>query len=155
MPGSYRIHADLGLVHVRYAGHVTLQDTRDLLAGFFRDPQRTAGLKQLIDLSGVTGFERDLVGLMALQARKADAFGPPGVAQTLLVYLAPSRAGLKMARQIERSWSGIVQVVVSVQTDLDAALDVLGLARAAAGRLGLAEGDGGASAPERDQGPGS
>lgn len=138
VPASYRIFPALGLVHVRYAGHVSLQDTRDVLGRFFQDPRRSAGMKQLIDLSEVTGFERDLASLMALQARKAEAFLPAEGARTLLVYLALTRPGLEMARQIERSWAGLDAVVVSVQTEAEAALDVLGLPRDALATLGLA-----------------
>lgn len=152
MPASYRIHADLGLVYVRYAGHVSVQDTRDVFDRFLQDPQNRPGARQLIDLSEVTGFERDLVGLMALQARKAEAFVPPGAPQTLLVYLALSRRGLEMARLIERSWRGLGQVVVSVQTEVGAALDVLGLAPDVAVRLGLRTLDGVEPGKTRDKG---
>lgn len=124
MPVTYRILPERGLVYVRYVGFAALPETNDLLTRYMADPDRRPGQKQLVDLSEVTGFERDFVSLMAVQARKAEAFVQPG-AQTLLVYYAPHDAGFEMARLRARSWLGISSVVATIQRDATAALDIL------------------------------
>lgn len=126
MPVTYRIYEDIGLVHVRYEGKALLQESFEAVGRYLRDPGFRPGQKQLVDLSGVTAFEEDYARLMALQAKKAEAFfeGP----ENLIVYLAPTEITRTMARIVVRSWRDIDAVVpVVVETEAEA-LEVLGLA---------------------------
>ena len=115
-----------GLVYVRYEGYVSIDDTVSLLAEYMPHPDRVAGQMQLVDLSAVTGFEKDFARLMGLQAQKADAFRPGDGVQTLLVYYAPHDEGFEMAKLILRSWQGVASVMATVQRNAAHALDILG-----------------------------
>lgn len=126
VPVTYRILPSRGLVYVHYEGHASLAETAALLERYIKDPDWRPGQKQLVDLEKVTSHDRDFVALMALQARKVDAFLPAGRTQTLLVYYAPSEAGFEMARLAVAAWRGVSGVVASVQREAAGALDILG-----------------------------
>ena len=127
MPVTTAILPAHGVVIVRYSGHVRVAETEAAIAAYMTHPDRRPGQKQLVDLSGVTGHEPDMVRLMAVQAQKAALFAPPTAAQTLIAYVAPGEAAFAMARMILRSWQGVPGVVASVQRHEEAALDILGL----------------------------
>lgn len=126
MSVSFRILPEHGLVYVRYEGTVQLEDSFAAFAEYARHPDRRPGQKHLVDMSGVTAFDRDFTALMKLQAHKADVF-MQGDAQTMIVYYAPTRATYAMARQVIRSWEAISSVVVVVQQNEADALALLGL----------------------------
>lgn len=125
MPVTYRIHRDIGLVHISYTGFAVLDDSFAAIGRYMRDPDFRPGQKQLVDLSGVTGYEKDFAKLMALQARKVEAFsdGPASLA----VYYAPTEPGLSMARLIARSWRELGVIVAVVHDDEAEAMGLLGL----------------------------
>ncbi|MBU2962184.1 hypothetical protein KO516_15460 [Citreicella sp. C3M06] len=123
---DFHILADRGLVYVRYEGFALIDDTMKAFGRYMQHPQARPGQKQFVDLSGVTGYERDFTRLMAIQARKADQFGSGGT-QTLMVYYAPSRLGLELAQLVLRSWEGFDAVVALIQQSEQEALSLLGL----------------------------
>lgn len=125
MPVSYHIYSDIGLVHVQYSGFAKLDESFESIGQYLRDPGFRPGQKQLIDLGGVTGFERDFPRLLALQAKKAEVFDSG--TQPLVVYLAPTETARAMARQITRSWEALGVIVPVVQESEADALTVLGL----------------------------
>lgn len=125
MSVRYRIFPEHGLVFVVYEGFALFADTAEAFGHFMQNPDFRPGLKQLVDVSRVTGYEKDYQKLLALQARKAEAFvdGP----QSLMVYYAPTQAGLELARLASRSWEELGVVVPVVQRTEADALTVLGL----------------------------
>ena len=125
MSVSFRIFPDRGLVFIRYSGVLRLEDTMKAFADYARHPDCHPGQKQLVDLSGVTGFEQDFVKLMEVQAQKSEVFGNEG-AETLMVYVAPHPLGKKLARLVLRSWEPFDSVVALVQEDETHALELLG-----------------------------
>lgn len=125
MSVSFRIFPDRGLVVVRYAGVLRLEDTKKAFAEYAQHPDCHPGQKQLVDLSGVTGYEPDFVKMMEVQAQKADVFGSEG-AETLMVYLAPHKMAKDLARLVLRSWEPFDSVVALVQDDEVQALELLG-----------------------------
>ncbi|MCO6382398.1 MAG: hypothetical protein JXQ91_01495 [Vannielia sp.] len=126
MPLTYRIFSDLGLVYVRYQGHAAIAETSEMFARYMRDPGFRPGQKQLVDLSGITSYEKDYAALLAVQAKKAEAFlrGP----ETIIVYYAPTPDSYEMANLVMRSWGELDAIVAVVQDTERGALDVLGLA---------------------------
>ena len=126
MPLSYRIHPAHGLVYVRYEGFASLDDTFGTFTEYMADPEFRPGQKQLVDLSRVTGFERDYCKLLALQAKKVEAFlrGP----ETIICYYAPHRETREMVNLVMRSWAELDAIVAVVQDTEAGALEVLGLA---------------------------
>ncbi|MHA7868908.1 MAG: hypothetical protein ACX93U_15555 [Salipiger thiooxidans] len=126
MSVTFQILPEHGIVYVRYEGFSRLDDTMRAFDDYARHPQSHPGQKHLVDLSNVTGIESDFIGLMKLQAKKADIFLGTGE-QTLIVYYAPSKLSYEMAEFIVRSWEGIGAVVSLVQQCEEQALTLLGL----------------------------
>jgi hypothetical protein len=125
MPVSFKIFRDRGLVYVKYEGFALLDESARTFAAYAAHPEFRPGQKQLVDLAGVTGIEKDYVKLFALQARKADVFLGSG-AQTLLVYYAPTPVSFAMAESVLRSWEPSGAVIPLVQQDEAEALEILG-----------------------------
>lgn len=125
MSVSFRVFPERGLVFVRYVGFARLQETLETFGRYAADPDCRPGQKQLVDLSGITGFDPNFTKLMEIQARKADVFGAEG-SQTLMVYYAPDKATKELARLALRSWEPFDSVVALVQEDEAQALELLG-----------------------------
>lgn len=125
MPINVNILASRGLVYVRYWGFATLDESFEAFGRYAADPRFQPGQKQLVDLSGLTGFEADYPRLFLLQAEKASVFLPSGV-QTMLVYYAPTPVSARLANLARQSWEDIDNVVPTVMTREDEALGVLG-----------------------------
>jgi len=128
MPVTYRILPNRGLVYVRFTGHARVEDSFAALARFATDPAFRPELAQLIDLSGVTGFESDYMELFRLHAAKAGVFTPPrGGGNTLTVYIAPGEVHLRLAREVQKSFDGLPGLIHRLTRSEAQALEVLGL----------------------------
>ncbi|MBB93908.1 MAG: hypothetical protein CML68_04790 [Rhodobacteraceae bacterium] len=125
MPVTFQILPHRGLVYVRYEGFLSLDETMAAFGAYLQHPDCRPGQKQLIDLAGVTDFERDFAKLFAVQARKLDVFARDG-AETLIVYHAPSDLGLAMSKTILMSWEPFEGVVPRIQDTEADALALLG-----------------------------
>lgn len=126
MSVSFRILSSIGVVYVRYQGHANMSDTLTAFAEYASHPEFRPGQKQLVDLTELTGWDEDYVQLMQAQAQKAEAFTGQN-AQTLIVYLAPTLVGQKLARIALRSWEPFPAVVPMVQESEQPALSILGI----------------------------
>ncbi|WP_102223725.1 hypothetical protein [Acidimangrovimonas sediminis] len=125
MSVSFTIFPRRGLVYVRYEGQVKLQETGAVFAEYARHPDWRPGQRQLVDLSGVTGFDPDYAELLKIQAQKADVF-LRGATEVLLVYCAPTPATYAMAEMARRSWEGLDGVIVRAVHSEAEALHLLG-----------------------------
>ncbi len=125
MSVSFQIFPTRGLVYVRYDGFVDLNESLAAFGDYMRHPDCKPGQKQLVDLSAVTGFERDFSKMLKMQATKVDLFSKGGV-ETLIVYYAPSRMAQDMARLIVPSWEPFDGVVPLIQDSEANALALLG-----------------------------
>ncbi|MFN3642385.1 MAG: hypothetical protein ACK4TB_05595 [Gemmobacter sp.] len=119
-----------GLVVVRYAGLATVADTLAAAAEAMRDPAYALAPRHLVDVTRITGYERDFPAFFAMQARLADHV-PAGRGELIVAYAAPTRAGQEMAQMARKSWEGSGPVIIRVAPDIAGALDMLGLAHAA------------------------
>lgn len=123
---SFQILRDYSTVYVRYEGLAHMGESLQAFSAYVAHPDYRPGQRQLVDLSGVTGFDRDFAGLLKAQALKADQFdGQAG--QTLIAYFAPGRAAQEMAAIVLRSWEGFHHVAARILEDEAAALAFLGL----------------------------
>lgn len=124
MTVCYEILEEAGLVYVRYEGFARIAETMAAFQSYLEDPGFRPGQKQLVDLSRVTGWERDYAALLEIQAKKAEGFlrGP----ETILVYYAPNPAAREMANVVQRSWEDLDAIVAVVQDSEAGALSVLG-----------------------------
>lgn len=125
MSVTFQILPRRGLVYVRYEGFARLADSFAAFGQYAAHPDRRPGQKQLVDLAGLTGLEKDYAKLFELQAKKAEVF-LAGEAQTLLVYHAPNELSYGMARMILRSWEPIRSVIPLIQQTEAGALELLG-----------------------------
>lgn len=127
MPVTFRILPKHGLVYVRYEGQARLIDTTTAFAAYTVHPEFRPGQKQLVDLSAITGWDGDFLELMKIQAQKAEAFRGVG-AQTMMVYYAPTKTSLDLAKIALQSWDGLDGVITLVQQSELGTLALLGLA---------------------------
>lgn len=126
MPVEYAVLPQRNLVLFTYRGDVGLTESAEAIAAAARDPAYRSWMRQLCDLSQVTGYERNFPELLKMQARIVDDLMPPGQRLTVLFY-APSRIGQEMALMARKSWEGLDAVVVLIQDNETAALEMLGL----------------------------
>lgn len=80
---------------------------------------------QLVDMSGITGFEKDHVQFMKMQAEKAERLANSGL-QSLVVYIAPTAISQDLSAMFVRSWIDVDAVVPLVQHSEAEALALLG-----------------------------
>ena len=124
---SVRVLPEWGLVYIRYSGRMSLDESNKAFAEYVAHPDFRPCQKQLVDLREVTDWERDFGKLMALQARKADAFVDPNCS-TIVAAIASTETTRKVADFVGRSWDGIDSVAYLVAETEAHALDLLGLA---------------------------
>lgn len=122
---SFRIFPSRGLVFVQYTGELIVEETFRAFGEYMQHPDCRPGQKQLVDLAGVTGFDRDYAKLFALQAKKADVFSAGGV-ETLAVYHAPTPLARELSRLVLKSWEPFDSVVPLIQDNEADALALLG-----------------------------
>ncbi|APX11189.1 hypothetical protein [Tateyamaria omphalii] len=125
MPVRFRILPDRGLVVVRYTGHAAIDDTMRATRAYVSHPHYAPGQKQLVDFSAITGYEKDYVRFMQMQAEKAGRFAGSGT-QSLVVYIAPTPISQELASLFFKSWNDVHAVVPIVQDSETEALTLLG-----------------------------
>jgi hypothetical protein len=133
MPVAFTILPQLALIRVVFAGVVGLDETVEGAAACAAHPDFRTGFRHLIDLRGVTDFERDMVGYFAMQARVIEHFPVMGEGFQVftMVVIAPPGAPRLMAERVRRSWEGLDGAILRIVEDEAAAMSVLGLPEAA------------------------
>ncbi len=127
MPIAFDIDRRRNLVFEVHAGHVTLEDYARRLAAITTHPDYYPGIRFLADLSAMTGFENDPVGMMALQAKLAEVLA--GVTEDIFsVIIAPHPVAQKALAMLRGSWEGQrIPVVYRIVADAEMAADLLAL----------------------------
>ncbi len=127
MPIAFDIDRRHNLVFEAHAGRVTLEEYARRTTGIVSHPDYYPGIRFLSDLTAMTGFENDPVGLMALQARLAEVLAP--VTQDIFsVVIAPHPVAQKALGMIRGSWERQrIPVVYRLVADADMAADLLAL----------------------------
>ena len=126
MPVTFQILPTHGLVYVRFDGEARLGESQASMQAYRHHPDYRPGQKQLIDMSRVTGFERDFPRIIALMAEVAEIFHQPGV-EMMAVYYVTNRHGRDVARLVMQSWADIPGIVTRMTEDEAAALSILGM----------------------------
>lgn len=127
MPAHYRIIAARNLVYVRYDGVATLAQAEMLQTRYVNDPDRRAGQRYLIDLSPITDWERDFLGLMKFQAATARELVVGQDAAMMMVFYVRPGPSMDLARHMTQTWEGVPETMVTFQTTQEGALSILGL----------------------------
>lgn len=126
MPVGFVILPQRNLAIFTYSGEVTFQESSDVVASAATHPDHRPGMRQLCDLSRVTGVEHDFPELLKMQARMAESLlTRPN--ELIVVFYAPTRAGQELVQMARRSWEGLNSVIVLSQEDECEALALLGL----------------------------
>jgi len=102
-----------------------VNDTLTATEAYISHPDYVAGQKQLVDMTAVTGFEKDYVQFMGMQAQKTERLVRSDL-QSLVVYIAPTAISRDLSALFVRSWIGIDSVVPLVQDSESKALELLG-----------------------------
>lgn len=130
MPMTFRILPNRNLVHSRCRGQVTVAEVLDAIESYQHHENFAPGQSLLIDLSDVTGYERDFTKIMSLQAQQAGISLPSDGSSPdtfYLIYVAPNEMTQAMANASLRSWRDLPGVAALVFERLDQAAEVLGL----------------------------
>lgn len=122
---NFRILPAAGLVYVRYGRIATVKESQLAFAEYTKHPDFRPAQKQFVDLSAIEAFESNFVELIKFQAKKAEAFHGQQE-QTLLVYFAPTDTSFELAKYAIRAWSGLPNVIATIQQDEAEALEFLG-----------------------------
>jgi hypothetical protein len=126
MPASFQIVRQRQLALFTYSGFVTLAESMAVVADCARHPDHRPWMRQLCDLSAVTGVERNFPELLKMQARFVETLLPAG-RDLLVTFYAPTQAGQTMAQMARKSWDGLNAVVVLIHDVEAEALGLLGL----------------------------
>lgn len=116
----------LNLAVFVYSGHVTFAEALAAVTAVTRHPDHHDTMRQLCDLSGVSGVERGFTALMQTQARMAESLLPAS-GERIVVFYAPTAAAQQLAQMARKSWDGLDEVLVRVVEREDHALTLLGL----------------------------
>lgn len=125
MPVNFQIFPDRNLVLARFSGHVLLADCLSSAKAYSEHPDANPLQNQLIDLSNVVSYERDLVQIMSVMARLPDHLLKPG-SNPMVIYVAPHHVAQEIAGLVMKSMQGIGGLVVRMFDDEAKALEVLG-----------------------------
>jgi hypothetical protein len=125
MPVEFKILPKRGLVVVQFSGYATVNETLTATEAYVSHPEYVAGQKQLVNMTEVTGFEKDYVQFMGMQARKTERLVRSDL-QSLVVYIAPTATSRDLSAMFVRSWIDIGYVVPLVQDSESEALALLG-----------------------------
>ena len=126
MPVTFKILPRRALVVFTYSGMVGLQESLDAIAACVGNPNYRSSMRQLCDLSAVTGVERDFPALLKMQAKMVESL-QPAESDLVVLFYAPSRAGQEMAQMARKSWEGLNSVLVLTQDNEAKALALLDL----------------------------
>lgn len=126
MPASFQIVPQRQLALFTYAGFVTLAEAMAVVTDYGRHPDHQPWMRQLCDLSQVTGVEKNFPELLKMQARFVETLLPAG-RDLLVAFYAPTSAGQELARMARKSWEGLNAVVVLIHVDEAESLALLGL----------------------------
>ncbi|MEQ9694027.1 hypothetical protein [Shimia sp. SDUM112013] len=126
MSVRFKILPETNLVYVLCSGEVTIDETLDSFSAYAMHKEFKPGQNQMIDLSQVTGYERDFPRIMALQAEQADVFLSTGK-RPHLIFVAPTPLTQSMAMTALRSWQQLEGALPVVVQTIPEALDILGL----------------------------
>ncbi|MEP4195415.1 MAG: hypothetical protein ABJL99_07230 [Aliishimia sp.] len=123
---KFTIFNNRGLVFVRYRGTALIDASARAFGAYVSHPEFQPAQKQLIDLQYVTGYERDFPRIFELQMRKAEVL-INAMAQSFIVYYAPTPTALGLAHIICRSWDAVPNVAARVVDTTEAdALELIG-----------------------------
>ncbi|MCB1467502.1 MAG: hypothetical protein KDK08_10270 [Rhizobiaceae bacterium] len=126
MPVSFRILPRQYLIYLRYHGVLAADDNIRVFGKIVAHPDFRKGMRALVDLTDIDGWDPDYLAIMRFGAREAEVHDDPAQ-PTVVVCLAPNDTTRRIAQIINRTWEGSERkVTVTVDTEPEA-LAVLGI----------------------------
>ncbi|WP_281981944.1 hypothetical protein [Thalassorhabdomicrobium marinisediminis] len=128
MPIAYKILKGSTLCYIRFWGHITLQENIDVAQRCTSEPDFRHGMPHLFDFRDVTGYERDLVKMFAMQARIAELY-PEDRGEQLVIFCAPPGIAAEMVELARKSWESSTAILIRSAQSWDQACDIAGVAQ--------------------------
>lgn len=126
MAVTYHVLPRHNLAIFAYAGLVTFAESLAAVAAVAQHPQHHDTMRQLCDLSRVTGVERDFPALMQMQAQMVESLKPKQ-GERFVIFYAPHAAARELSHMARKSWDGLDQVLVREVARESEALALLGV----------------------------
>lgn len=126
MSVSFQVFSDMNLIHLRFEDQLTVDDTRAALARLQEHPDFHPWLNRVLDLRGVTSWERDYSRFMALEAENSARFTDQATPPILLC-IADSPLSREIANFLRRSWENLEGLIFRMTSSEAEALSILGL----------------------------
>lgn len=125
MPVHFQIFPHRGFVLARFTGHILLEDCLSSAQAYAAHPDANPHQNQVIDLSGMTGYERDFIKMMRTMAQLPDHLLKAG-AEPMIIYIASTPVAQEVLGFVIRSFDGTMPAVVRVTESEEQALEILG-----------------------------
>ncbi|MFD1343179.1 hypothetical protein [Litorisediminicola beolgyonensis] len=125
VPTEFRILARRGLCYVRHHGSLEIAEIARVFEAYLAHPDFRPGQTQLLDMRDVTDHRISYAELMSFHTRVASLM-PRSHAEMIAGILVASKPGRQLAEFYERYWSSVPEMLVTVQEDPAALLDILG-----------------------------
>lgn len=126
MPVTFQLVPRRNLLVARYSGLAGVEETVVAAEAASRLPGFHPGMRHLVDLAGITDYERDFVAFFRMQARLGETYARVP-AELVISYYAPTRIAHEMAQLARRSWEGLDLAVIRIFDTEEAALGFLGV----------------------------
>lgn len=125
MPISFRVLPERALTVLSYSGFIGIAESVLIIDQYLAHPDFSLGQKFLFDTTAITGYEKDYVKFMHVQAKLGKVFLRSGHDQ-LVGCVAPHEAGLDFAMRAKHSWSAFPHLVPLIHEDEAEVLRFLG-----------------------------
>lgn len=126
VPATYKHLPEHGLCYVRFWGDLLMAEVESCFREFAQHPDSMTLHKHLVDFSGITRYDSNIVRILEFQAKSVDVFANAS-SQWLFAYFAPTPIGSELALYGVRAWSDQPKAVVRMCDSEAAVIDVLGL----------------------------
>ncbi|MCH2165737.1 MAG: hypothetical protein MK098_13960 [Marinovum sp.] len=136
MPASYTLHPSHNLVHVRYVGTVTTDESAESFMSYIMSGQARPGHLIFIDFSECVELRMDFSDMVTLVAEKLGLLDPYEATMVTSIW-AQDQAIYDMCMEYQRLTSGSEKQMVAVFHDRHKALSFLQISPEAMAEMGL------------------
>ena len=120
------IMPEIGLSYLHYSGHVTAAEMSFSLSACTDHPDFRSHFRHIADLSGLTSFENDYIGIMKVQAQAVGMLKGRNTTSSC-IFLTPGIVAQTFASIVARSWEGISDPVIVILAEAEQVDSYLGL----------------------------
>lgn len=125
MPVSYAFFDEPPLIYIRYSGHVTAEEIKDVVHRFAKEPFHAPNQPHLIDLSSVDSYGTDYAEYFSLHALLLDLY-PKKNGEQFMVFHAPPGVPAELGALLSKPWDSTDHVLLRLAETREQAFDILG-----------------------------